>query len=54
MERLWADNSKAAELLGWHSQYAGLGGLKRGLTQTAEWFGNPENLRNYKSDIYNI
>lgn len=54
VERLWADNRKAAELLGWYPQYAGLEGLNRGLTQTAEWFGNPENLRNYKSDIYNI
>ena len=54
VERLWADNSKAAELLGWKPQYAGLDGLRVGLSQTAEWFSNPENLRNYKSDIYNI
>lgn len=54
VERLWADNSKAADLLGWTPQYAGLEGLKRGLSQTAEWFSNPDNLRSYKSDIYNI
>lgn len=54
VERLWADNSKAAELLGWKPKYAGLDGLKRGLSQTVEWFNNPDNLRNYKSDIYNI
>lgn len=54
VERLWADNSKAAELLGWQPQFAGLDGLKRGLAQTAAWFSNPENLRSYKSDIYNI
>jgi dTDP-glucose 4,6-dehydratase len=54
VERLWADNSKAAALLGWKPRYAGLDGLRIGLSQTAEWFGNPENLRNYKSDIYNI
>jgi dTDP-glucose 4,6-dehydratase len=54
VERLWADNSKATELLGWTPQYAGLDGLRVGLSQTAEWFSNPENLRNYKSDIYNI
>ncbi|MDF1581584.1 MAG: NAD-dependent 4,6-dehydratase LegB [Desulfuromonadales bacterium] len=54
VERLWADNSKAAELLGWQPHYAGLEGLKRGLAQTVEWFRNPENLRSYKSDIYNI
>jgi dTDP-glucose 4,6-dehydratase len=54
VERLWADNSKAAELLGWRPKYAGLEGLKRGLSQTAEWFSDPDNLRSYKSDIYNI
>jgi dTDP-glucose 4,6-dehydratase len=54
VERLWADNSKAAGLLGWKPKYAGLDGLKRGLSETADWFKNPANLRNYKSDIYNI
>lgn len=54
VERLWADNSKAARLLGWKPQYAGLDGLRAGLTQTAEWFSNPVNLRCYKSDTYNI
>jgi dTDP-glucose 4,6-dehydratase len=54
VERLWADNSKAARLLGWKPQYGGLEGLRVGLTQTAEWFSNPENLRSYKSDTYNI
>lgn len=54
VERLWADNSKAEQLLGWKPQYSGLSGLRVGLTQTAEWFSNPDNLRNYKSDTYNI
>ncbi|MDA3832335.1 MAG: NAD-dependent 4,6-dehydratase LegB [Spirochaetales bacterium] len=54
VERLWADNGKAERLLGWKPEYAGLEGLRVGLTQTAEWFSNPENLRNYKSDTYNI
>ncbi len=54
VERLWADNSKAASLLGWKPQYAGLEGLRVGLTQTAEWFSNPDNLRSYKADTYNI
>jgi nucleoside-diphosphate-sugar epimerase len=54
VERLWADNSKARELFGWSPQYAGRDGFKRGLAETAEWFVNPENLRVYKADIYNI
>ena len=54
VERLWADNDKAERLLGWKPDFAGLGGLRVGLTQTAEWFSNPDNLRTYKSDTYNI
>jgi len=54
VERLWADNNKARELFGWSPQYAGRDGFRRGLAETAEWFVNPENLRGYKADIYNI
>ena len=54
VERLWADNAKARELLGWQPQYAGREGFKRGLTETVEWFARPENLRGYKADIYNV
>lgn len=54
VERLWADNVKARELLGWSPRYAGKIGFKRGLTETAAWFAKPENLSKYKSDIYNL
>ena len=54
VERLWADNTKAAELFGWHPSYGDREGFKRGLTETAEWFSRPENLRGYKYDIYNL
>lgn len=54
VERLWAANSKAQELTGWLPEYAGKEGLRRGLAETAAWFTNPENLRRYKTDIYNI
>jgi len=54
VERLWADNSKARELLGWRPAYAGREGFKRGLSETVEWFARPENLRGYKSHLYNI
>ena len=54
VERLWADNSKAKELFGWQPSYPGREGLKRGLIETAEWFAQRDNLRSYKSDIYNI
>ena len=54
VEQLWADNSKAKKLTGWEPLYAGKDGFKRGLIETVEWFANPENLKNYKADVYNI
>jgi dTDP-glucose 4,6-dehydratase len=54
VERLWADNSKAKRLFGWQPRYGDRDGFKRGLVETAEWFGQPDNLRGYKADIYNL
>ena len=54
VDRLWADNSKAKILTEWEPAYAGREGFKRGLAETVAWLTNPENLRNYKTDIYNI
>ncbi|MBF0405886.1 MAG: SDR family oxidoreductase [Candidatus Riflebacteria bacterium] len=54
VERLWADNSKARDLLKWHPEFAGIEGLKKGLKITADWFGKAENLKKYKTDLYNI
>jgi len=54
VERLWADNKKALEMLNWKPNHAGLEGFKNGLSKTIEWFNKPENLSNYKSYIYNV
>lgn len=54
VERLWADNQKAKELLNWEPKYGGREGFKRGLKETAEWFKEKKNLDQYKVDIYNI
>lgn len=54
VERLWADNTKARKLTGWEPQYAGQDGLKRGLTETIAWFSDMENLKTYRSGIYNL
>jgi NAD dependent epimerase/dehydratase len=54
VERLWAGNAKARELLGWQPQCDGLEGFKNGLTKTVAWFKDPKNLSSYKSNIYNI
>lgn len=54
VERLWAENSKAKRLLGWNPAYGGLDGLKRGLRETINWFSDPDNIKNYRSDVYNL
>ena len=54
VERLWASNAKAHEMLGWQPAYGGLEGFRRGLQQTVSWFGDSSNLALYKSDIYNL
>jgi dTDP-glucose 4,6-dehydratase len=54
VERLWADNSKALEILGWRPSYAGLNGFREGLARSIDWFTQPENLKLYKSGIYNL
>ncbi|NTU31066.1 SDR family NAD(P)-dependent oxidoreductase [Brevibacillus sp. HB1.1] len=54
VERLWADNNKARELVGWEPAYPGIEGLKRGLAETIDWFTNPTNLTHYKAGIYNL
>lgn len=54
VNRLWADNTKAKELLGWMPTYGNRDGFKRGLAETAQWFTEGDNLQAYKSDIYNL
>ena len=54
VERLWADNTLARELLGWTPAYGGEDGLRRGLRETIEWFSDPQNLLGYKAEVYNI
>ena len=54
VERLWADNTRARELTGWQPEYGGADGLSRGLRETIDWFGKPDNLRRYKPELYNV
>ncbi|MDA3876615.1 MAG: NAD-dependent 4,6-dehydratase LegB [Halothiobacillus sp.] len=48
--RLWCDNSKIEALTGFKPQVD----IREGLARTIEWFTNPDNLRRYKVDIYNV
>ena len=47
--RLWCDNSLINKLTGFEPEF----NIERGLQETINWFLNPENLKKYKSDIYN-
>jgi NAD dependent epimerase/dehydratase len=54
VERLFADNTKARNLLGWAPQFGGLDGFRRGLRIAMDWFADPANLARYKTEIYNL
>lgn len=48
--RLWCDNRKIQTLTNFSSEYD----IRRGLAQTIDWFRQPDNLRRYKPDLYNV
>jgi NAD dependent epimerase/dehydratase len=54
VERLWAANDKARKVLGWVPEFAGTDGLRRGLMETIDWFGNDENLSRYRVGAYTV
>ena len=54
VEKLRSNNSKAKKILNWRPKYLNKKGLIKGISKTIEWFDDKENLRNYKSEIYNI
>jgi dTDP-glucose 4,6-dehydratase len=54
VNRLWADNTKAKQLLGWAPAYGDREGFKRGLAETAQWFAEGDNLQAYKANLYNL
>jgi len=48
--RLWCDNTKIKKLTG----YAPRVNIKEGLQKTIEWITKPENLKQYKTHLYNV
>lgn len=48
--RLWGNNAKIKSLTGFEPAYT----IERGLQETIDWFSDPENLKKYKADIYNV
>ncbi|MBI5330957.1 MAG: SDR family NAD(P)-dependent oxidoreductase [Betaproteobacteria bacterium] len=54
VERLFASNARAHEILGWTPSHGGRDGFTRGLSKTIDWFTDTSNLTAYKAGIYNI
>lgn len=54
VERLFASNEKAKQLLQWEPVFGGRDGFIKGLKKTIEWFTDEKNLSLYKTGIYNI
>jgi len=50
VQRLWCDNTKIHQLTGFKPDYS----IDEGLKLTIEWFTRPENLKRYKTEIYNV
>lgn len=48
--RLWGDNSLIKELTKWQNEYS----LEKGLAETITWYKNADNLKKFKTEIYNI
>tara|TARA_B100000787_G_C16186275_1_gene294843 strand:+ start:1335 stop:2315 length:981 start_codon:yes stop_codon:yes gene_type:complete len=48
--RLWCDNSKINKLTGFKPEID----IKEGLQRTISWIKKPNNLKQYKSEIYNV
>lgn len=54
VDRLWADNTKIKNMFDWKPKFEGVDGFKEGLLKTIDWFIEPQNLRLYKTDRYNL
>ena len=48
--RLYGSNEKLKSYTDWEQEYS----LEKGLKETIDWFSKVENLKQYKSDIYNV
>ena len=48
--RLFGDNTKIKNYTNWNPEF----NLEKGLKETIDWFSDPNNLKYYKSGIYNV
>ena len=46
--------AKQKKILNWEPNKKGIEGFRIGLKKTIDWFKKPDNLRRYKTKIYNL
>lgn len=54
VERLFSNNEKARQLLGWEPELKEIDGFKVGLARTVDWFSDPANLARYRTNAYTV
>ena len=54
VDQLVSSNMKAKKILGWKPKFSNLKGFKKGLEDTITWFKKDENIKYYKSNMYNF
>lgn len=50
VQRLWCDNKKIHDLTGFEPEF----NIEQGLSETIKWFTDRDNLKHYKTNIYNV
>ena len=54
VNRLYGDNSRLREMTQWSPAFGGREGFRQGLSITAEWFSDPDNLVRYRPGSYAV
>lgn len=54
VQRLFADTTKASDLIDWKPNYGGKIGFESGIRETVQWFRKPENLEKYRRTDYTL
>ncbi|MBI96450.1 NAD-dependent dehydratase [bacterium] len=54
VNRLLGDNTLIRKLTDWEPKYSGIDGLRKGISETVDWFKDKNNISRYKPHLYQI